>query len=90
MLASDEAAAEHAQARHRIVHVAGTVGRPQQGWITGETALLQHLYAACAVDPDDAVIVFGHVLDQHGQQLVDHALAFALAFVNGQRGQVAQ
>ncbi|MNC57855.1 hypothetical protein D3C75_1075430 [compost metagenome] len=72
------------------MHIAGAFGGPEQGGIASEAAFLQHLIATCAIDPHDAVVVFRHFLDQHGQQLIHDTLAFAGAFEDGQRRQVAQ
>ena len=89
-LAQHQAATEHAQGRHGKPHIFGAFRRPQQGRVAGETfRVLQHLDAAGAVDPQDAVVVLGHLPDQQGQQLVDHPLAFFRPFQNGERRQVA-
>ncbi|MNE39306.1 hypothetical protein D3C80_1332530 [compost metagenome] len=72
------------------MHVPGAFRRPQQGRVAGEAAgVLKHLDTPRAVDPDDAVIVFGHLRDQLRQQAINHPLAFLRAFENGERRQVS-
>ncbi|MNP40167.1 hypothetical protein D3C76_1337800 [compost metagenome] len=90
VLAQHQATTEHAQGGHGKPHIFGALRRPQQGRVAGEAIqVLQHLDAAGAVDPHDAVVVLGHLPDQQGQQLVDHPLAFFRPFQNGERRQVA-